>query len=249
MNTPTTMETEAHADNAPFVPLGHASPDPEAERESAAIMADMAGGADAPLDVAAPRRKVRISSQVVMMVGVLAMSVAALYFMRRLGTGAGMTFVQPPLDFVIDKDPPDRLADHQRMLHQLEALGITPQVPPEDVQKNPFHLVDPEHPEAIASDDPDAAAKLAAQMARERAAARQKEIDRALASVTVHSVINGTRPVANVNDGLVGIGDTIAGLLTVVEIRDRSIVVSVDDQRHTITMKEKPASTRRRPRR
>lgn len=224
-----------------FVPLGHTPPpvEPGSSEESAAIMADMAGGKDLPIDTGSARRKHRISSQIILMVGVLLLSAAALYFMRRLGTGAGMSFVQPPIDFFLEQDQPDRLADHERMIKTLEMLGVTPQVP--EVDKNPFHLIEPVPSEAVPDD---------AHASGRRAQERLREIDRALGSVVLHSIIQGKRPVANVNQGLVTVGDTVAGILTVVEIGDRYIVVTVDEETYQIQMKERTSKPQRRsPRR
>lgn len=222
-----------------FIPLGQAAPAENAGTdESAAIMADMAGGGQ-QLDIGAPKRRLRVSSQIVLMASVLILSAAALYFMRQLGTGAGMTFVQPPIDFFLEQDQPDRLGEHERMIAQLEALGITPQVP--EVDKNPFESIEPVAVEE-APDTPDDGSR--------RQQERDRQISMALGSVVLHSIIQGNRPMANVNERLVTIGDTVADILTIVEIGDRFIVVEVDDETHTIRMKERSSKpVRRRPRR
>lgn len=252
------MITSRHADEhteAPpasqFVPLGEAVHDtPQVDDPSASIMADMAGGADAPIDLGARKRRVKVSSQLVLMVSVLMLSAAALYFMRRLGTGAGMTFVAVPIDYALDQETPD-LTEHQHMIALLESSGIILQVPSDAVAKNPFQLVTKEEIDNVdlSNLDPDAQARIAAELRRKDVEKRQREIDDAIATVNVHSILNGSRPVANINGNLVGIGDMVAGVLKVASIEDRAVIFEVDGKQHRVEMEENaaPKRTRRRP--
>lgn len=233
----TSIETAETPTEGHFVPLGQSPPPPPdttANDESAAIMADMAGGGDIPPDLASGKRRFKLSSQIVLMASVLILSAAALYFMRKLGTGAGMSFVQPPIDFVLDQEQPDRLAEHERMIQTLESLGIAPQM--SEVDKNPFELIEP-----VVTEAADTGHRMEIDYSR--------EVDRAAATLTLHSIIQGVRPVANVNSDLVVVGDTVAGILTVVEIGDRFIIVEAYDEARRIEMKERSSTPqRRRPR-
>jgi hypothetical protein len=234
-----------------FTPLGQTAPPAEghASDASASFMSEMSsGGGDMPIDLSGTKKKLRLSSQLLLMMGVLVLSAGALYIMRRAGTGAGMKFISVPVEFALDQIPMDRLADHQRMLRLLDASDQP--IEPEEVEKNPFHLVVPGDATSIADLDPEAAARLAEQLRAAEADKRKTEIQRALSSIRIHSILNGKRPVANIGDSLVSIGDTVAEHFTVVDIQDRAVVLEAAGQRYTLTIDDQPKPTpRRRPRR
>jgi hypothetical protein len=176
---------------------------------------------------------------------------AAIFFAVLLVVGGGLLFAMRkvginPMSAIANMKEPDvdltktgkTGVDHHRVLRDLSESTVKGQVPIEQVQKNPFEIPDVA---GQSSDDPEAAAKLAADRARKDAEGRRQHIQNALASLQVHGILGGSTPVARINDEAVRIGDTIAEYFTVKSIHGRSVELECDGQVYTISIDDQAA--------
>ena len=124
--------------------------------------------------------------------------------------------------------------DHTRVLRDLSESAVKGQVPIEQVQKNPFEI-----PAVIAAptpDDPELAAKQAAERARKEAEARKQHLDQVLAGLKVHGIIGGSTPVARINDKAVRVGDKVEDIFEVAAIQGRSVELECDGQTYVLSL-------------
>lgn len=203
------------------------------------LLAQMRGGGGDPgvdpePEVGARRqRPVRVQTVVVALV--VAASAGALYMMRRQGMAAGVNFEKTPvIEYALDQPPPRATAEHKRILADLARSGTPTQVPAEALPKNPFQL-DVETTEGAAA--PTGEERWLAEQERLREAKRA-ELRAAVATLQLHSVMNGRTPVAIVSGQTVRVGDVIAEKFTVAMISGRSIDLQAEDLLFTLTVGE-----------
>lgn len=174
-------------------------------------------------------------------------SQAAIFFAVLIVVGGGLLFamrkigINPMSAIAQMRDPEVDLSrnaqakiDHSRVLRDLSESAVKGQVPPEEVQKNPFEI--PQVVQAAQGDEPDLDAKRAAEKARKDTEARKQKIASTLAGLRVHSIIDGSNPVARINDEAVRIGDTVGEFFTVKAIHGRGVEVECDGQRYTLSL-------------
>jgi hypothetical protein len=186
-----------------------------------------AGGLDS-IPEAPPTR--RVPTQAIFVLVLLAIAGGALYGMRRMGMGPIGAVAEPPN---LDYDYTKRVVgtEHKKVLEDLNANHVEAQVPPDDVQKNPFKLAEAlKHTEEPQSKGPEK------RSGPTEAEARADLIKTTLAGLHIHGILDGTVPVARVNDQTVRVGDTVAGILTVTAIKGRLIELTADDQTYTIAL-------------
>jgi hypothetical protein len=186
----------------------------------------------------------RLSAQTVFIVVLLVATGGVLFGMRQLGFGPTISFADTKIDYT----PPARTIDHKKLIEQLTASQVESQVPPEQVQKNPFSMAEslPTNVVLAPTGDPEEDARRAASEANRRAIAqRLGEIEAALASIEINSILGGSNPIARVNGETVRVGDTIAEIFTVQAIQTRSIDLVVDGKTFTISLDDKNEDPRK----
>lgn len=200
----------------------------------------MAAGADpAPVDPSvAPARRGLRSTQTVALALLVAAAGGVVYGMRQAGIGPmGALATTKMPDYDVTKAPGSKTADHKRVLAQLEATTTGAQVPPDQVQKNPFRLADLLSTDAGPIDDgaSEAAERARAERARRDAEARAKRVASDLASLKVNAIMGGSTPVARLSGEMYRVGDRV-GDFTVTAIRAREVDVEADGQTYTLSL-------------
>jgi hypothetical protein len=193
-----------------------------ADLRGAGASADANAGAEGELLTPA-KRKPKMSIQTLVTVLMIVASGASLFMMRKQGTRTGVKFQNVKID--LESEEPTRLSPEQKMiLSRLAQSAAGPIVAAEHLDKNPFKL--------------DENATVIPGTETPTTAERDEEIRRALAGLEVNAVMEGPVPVARLSDQLVKVGDTVADIFTVADIRDRSVDLSVDGKTFTISMAE-----------
>jgi len=206
----------------------------------------MSPGAEAgsPAQMAAPPKAWK-SRQGFALIVLLMGAAVVVYGMRRLGFGplSALGQVKMP-DYDVTKSPKVTSSDQKRLLSELAATHMDAQVPADQVQKNPFRLADAMRTTTPdPGDNSDAANRAMLEKQRREAEAHRRAVEQALAGLTIHGILDGSSPVARINDRNVRVGDTLADVFTVKAIHGRSIEVTCDDQTYTISMDEPDAKT------
>jgi hypothetical protein len=181
----------------------------------------------------------RISQAAIFFAILIVVGGGLLFTMRRIGINP-MSAIAGMADPDIDLTRNGKAGvDHNRVLRDLSESTVKGQVPIEQVQKNPFEI-----PDVIAGqtpDDPEAAARLAADKARKDAEGRRRQVESALGGLKIHGILNGNNPVARINDQAVRVGDTIDDLFTVKAITGRQVELECDGQVYTISIDDEAA--------
>lgn len=168
-----------------------------------------------------------------------------IYSMRKMGIGPLKSFAAAKMpDYDVTKGSATN-ADHQKVLNELSRATSTAQVPADQVQKNPFRLAD-----SLGSSEDDAAEdakkseaqRMAAQArAKKEAEARAKAVENKLNTIKIHSIMNGSNPVARVNDQFVRVGDLIDETFAVKAINERSIEIDAEGVTYLLSLDEQPS--------
>lgn len=166
------------------------------------------------------------------------------YGMRQLGIGPlkGFGSVKAP-DYDVTKGVSVTNSDHQRVLRELTAATNTAQVPPEQVQKNPFRLADalgtPTETDTDANKS-EAQRRAADERARKEAEAHRKAVESKLAGLKINSIMTGAKPMARIGDTLVRVGDTLDETFKIKAINPRSIELEADGVTYLLSLDEQP---------
>lgn len=231
----------------------HADGPPADDENGAGVMRmDMLPGSGVEAGEA-PAKQSRVSRQTVLMILVFAAAGGALFAMRHLAMGPQSSVAEVQIDYDLHAAPaPVSGARHRRILDDLSTTGAEVQVPPDLVQKNPFKIAEsltrPEPVRDTGPGDADRRAREEAERLRREQERRQREIESALASLNVQSVVGGPVPVARISGRTVRIGDVVEGIFTVVGIEGRSVTIEADGKLYTISMQAGGASPPRRRR-
>lgn len=232
----------------PILPGG---PDGEApgteDASAAALRMDLLGASGAEDGAAAPPKS-KLSGQAALLVMVVVAGVGGLLSMRYLGMGPRSSQGEEvKIDYDLNKVT--TAADHNRVLADLSANRSAEQVPPDQVQRNPFKFAGALETEL--TPPPDAPVSADPEIARLEREAREKrqQIDRAFASLELHTVLAGSNPVARISGQTVRIGDRVADLFTVVDIQGRSVSLDCEGKTFVLSLAEDQSSgARSRPR-
>jgi len=210
--------------------------DPKGDGEAAVFRLDSlapGAGQDGAAPIPAPSGS-KISQAAIFFAVLIVVGGGLLYAMRKIGINP-MSAIAKMNDPEVDLSRNGQAKiDHNRVLRDLSESAVKGQVPPEEVQKNPFEI--PEVVQATAADEPDLDAKRAAEKAKKDADARKQKISSTLAGLRVHSIINGNNPVARINDEAVRVGDTIEQFFTVKAIHGRGVDLECDGQVYTVSL-------------
>ncbi len=188
-------------------------------------------GAAPASDALSAKLRSLLSSQIMVVVLVLVVSVASLLFMRRKGMDSGISFQSVKIDYQPDNAGASTSAEHSRILRELAASSAPIAIEASQLRKNPFTLDDGP---AVPSTNP------VTSRAPDTGAARQEEIRNTLASLKLNGVMDGPVPLARIDGRTVRVGDTVADLFMVGQIHDRAVDLIADNQTYTISLSDGP---------
>ncbi|MDX2131965.1 MAG: hypothetical protein SFY69_07935 [Planctomycetota bacterium] len=192
-----------------------------------------------------PKR--RGSTQVVIFALVIGVSAISLWWMRREGTRAGVSFEEIKVEYT--EPDAEKARTYQRIMADLARVQTPLDVALGEFGRSPFMLdtgtatITEHGTEVPAGPTPE---EVAAREAAERAAARRQELVDALASLRLQSVMGGRSPLARIDDETVRVGDRVAKLFTVSGIEGRSVTLEADGQVFTLTMDDRRTDQPRR---
>ncbi len=214
---------------------------------AAALRMDLLGASPEAAAAAAAPPKSRLSGQMALLGMVLVAGAGALLAMRYLGMGPRSSQAESvKIDYELNGSASG--ADHNRVLADLSANRSAEQVPPDQVQRNPFKIAGALEGEAPPPADKPAAVDPEIARREREAAARRQEIDRAFASLELHTVLAGSNPVARISGETVRVGDTVAGHFRVVDIQGRSVSLECDGKTYVLSLAEDGAKGGKNPR-
>jgi hypothetical protein len=207
--------------------------------------ADVLGAAGAVGASGAQARRPRMSRSTMLMAATVALSGAAIGGMRYLAGGPRSSLAAPvKIDYDVDKARAGS-GDHQKVLAEL-ATTKAAQVPPSQVQRNPFMLAGALEELEVGGDGADAGeldraraeklAKAEADKKQREAEERQRTIETTLNGLDLHSVMGGPTPVARISGQTVRVGDVIANIFKVVQIQGRTVTLEADGKSFTLMM-------------
>jgi Tfp pilus assembly protein PilP len=214
---------------------GDAAPENQSAPPGGTMRIDTLGSAGLESIPDAPSKR-KIPTQVVLLVVLLVISGGALYAMRRMGMGPIGAAADVPLDYDYTKKAVGD--EHKKAIEDLNANHIASQVPSDDVQKNPFKLA-----ESLKREIP----LETKTMGPDPAAARAELIRNTLSSLRVHGILDGSVPVARINDQTVKVGDALADVFVVTAIQGRTIELTADEKTYTLSLDEEQAPGAHRP--
>jgi len=192
--------------------------------------------------------KKRFPVQLAMLAGLVIVAGGALFIMRKLGMGPVSAGATPAIKY---EPVAGTSNDHEKILADLTSSHIEQQVPTEQVQRNPFRIADSllsTKFTPVAAEKTAPGRDLEAEAEEQRRMARMEHqalINSARDSLQVHSILDGSRPVARINDKTVRIGDVVAEYFTVSAIHGRiveltcegrTIILSMDPEVEPVTI-------------
>jgi len=188
-------------------------------------------GGEAPV-----KARTKIPQQTIVLMVVLSVSAGAIFGMRKLGMRAGIAMGSELVEYT----PPDmdRTKSYERIMGDLARIQNPLDVALGEFGKSPFMLQQHEKPAAL---DPVAAGEATAeQKAAAEGQLRLEQRKQALAAkysqLTLQSVMGGKVALARVNGEIHRVGDVVGEEFTIMEIKDRSVTLSADQQRFTLTL-------------
>src|SRR5688572_15380278 len=191
---------------------------------AAALRMDLLGGSSG-IDASTAGAPRRFGGQAVLLGMVLVAAGAALVAMRYLGMGPRSSRGEEvKIDYDIDKATP--AGDHMRVLADLGANRSAEQVPPDQVQRNPFRLEGqlatalPEVPT-----DSGKPVQDPVELARRD---RERKVIAAFSGLELHTVLGGSNPIARISGQTVRPGDKVAEFFTVAAIEGRGVSLECD---------------------
>lgn len=197
------------------------------------------------------RAKSAIGGQAVVALALLAMSVGAIYAMRKVGTISGISGDALQVKYepsAINTEFENRFT---RAMDDLARSGRPLQVPGEDLMMEPFEFQSRLAIKTPAQVDPnDKRAQLRAQQyaqqqaeeERKRQADLERKVTQAVGKLEVQGLIGGRKPMATISGQLVRVGDHIGegGVFEVTEITGRSLTVQAGGRRFMLMIGQQP---------
>ena len=182
-------------------------------------------------------KKGKLSTHTLFLAILLASGVGIVYGMRVLGVASLRNFATAGVpDYDISKTGVNKTLEHKKAIEDLKATDIKTQVPPDEVQKNPFKMADALSKTVAPVGGADPRDRQMAERLRKEAEARRKRIADALSKMKVNSILGGPKPVARVDGDFVRIGDTLEDFFTVKAIQGRTVELECDGETYTLTM-------------
>lgn len=231
------MTTHDHTDpaDAAFDPTQDAGAERTSEDASAAALRmDLLGASSGGPDGAGAGAPRRFGGQAVLLGMVLLAAGGALFAMRYLGMGPRSSRGEEvKIDYDIDKAP--IAGDHMRVLADLSANRSAEQVPPDQVQRNPFRL---EGQLTVAKPDVPVDSRPVQDPAEVARRERARKIEAAFAGLELHTVLGGSNPIARISGKTVRPGDQVAEFFTVASIEGRSVSLECDGRVYVLSLSE-----------
>lgn len=201
-----------------------------ADAATASILSDLKGGGEQEQVFVTPRKS---ATRMLVVVGVAAIGGASLWAMRTYATRVGVALNTPLIE--VDTTTTQKLTPNQeRIIAVLSDDGPPPQIPAQEITKNPFEL-GLDRPQTIVGNRIEANPQNdAARLAREREQAIQRE----LAGFRLSSIIGGARPLAMISGGTYMAGSSIGEFFKVVSIEGRVVVLEADSKRYELRLRD-----------
>lgn len=219
------------------------SPDAGTTAGGSMLLATLRGSETNPSESALSAKPKRFSSHNTVTALVLFVSAVMLYGMRQAGMRSGMTFTEVKIDYQREEVSPAMQAAQVRILEDLQRSERPVQIPADKLAKNPFELASTAATisKPAGEDQSLAEAQRQAELARQAKAEHLEQIQTALASLHLKSVMEGRVPLARINDQTVRVGDTVGEFFKVMRIDGRSVELSAEGQTFTLEMSESRA--------
>ncbi|MGQ0627591.1 MAG: hypothetical protein ACT4PL_05765 [Phycisphaerales bacterium] len=192
------------------------------------------------MDVSSSSRRPKVSSNTMLVVGVVVVAAGVLWGMRFVGMGAGSALASPANAKELESFALKPSVDHQKVLADLQATRTALQVNEQDVKKNPFRLTGGEAP---AIDTSTLDAQRSAEALRQEEERRRREradyltkIEGLKSSIKLNGVILGSVPAARINNRVVRQGDLVQGMFTLAKVHDRAIELEFEGRMFRVEM-------------
>lgn len=198
--------------------------------------ADVLGGGATAGVVAGPTRRRKMSRSNMLMLCTVALAAAAIGGMRYLAAGPRSSLAAPvKIDYDVETSKA-HANDHKKVLAEL-ATTQAAQVPPSQVQRNPFMMegalqITPEGPKAPKGP----AAPPPVDPKIKEAEERRRSIETAFSELDLHSVMGGPTPVARISGQTVRVGDVVGSYFKVIAIEGRTVTLQVEGDKDTFTL-------------
>ena len=193
------------------------------------------GGAAGAEPMPVPRKSGRLTSGMILVAALVALSGGVLYGMRVYGRNLGMKLDKFDAAITETKKDPKTDAETARIMAELERHGTPVQVPADQIRRDPFVLV------GLASAAPDVRTPVVEAAKPDPMAALEQEIRGRFDQLELTSVMMGSNPVARINGRIFRVNDTIARTFTVLEISDRQVVLGWGGKNFVLRMKSDQA--------
>jgi len=214
------------------------SPDTQATTtsEPEGMLPARAGFPGMPGDFGTMRARRRIPTQTIVLLIVLAVSAAALYFMRQYGMKSGMTF--DPILVSYEEQDGEKARTYERIMADLARIQTPLDIALDDFGKSPFILYAPKTStlDDFTPVEGATAEERALEEARRAAAQRHTEREAVIATLDLQGVMGGSVPLARVNNETYRVGDQVAGVFTVTKIEGRGMVLSAEGVDYPLEM-------------
>ncbi len=198
---------------------------------------DMLAGDDG---LAGGHSKPKIPGYLLLMLVLVAAAGVVLFGMRKVGLGPGTLLAETT---TIDYDPLQQskavTPEERKLLSDLGADRSNGQIPPEDIQKNPFELA-----EALKRQEEDKPQEIRrGPDPLELAAQRKVKVKAFVDRLKINSILGGSRPLARINNEPYRVGDGIPlsvdgtdAELTVAEVHGHTVVLVFENNRYILSM-------------
>lgn len=199
---------------------------------SASVAIELLGGAT--IDQALPEKKKTIPDSVLMLLLVVTVAGGGLFVMRKMGLGSQIQFTNVKIDYPLDGV--GAAGGESELLNDLRNNSVA-QVPLDQVQKNPFELINDEHviedrPVTFSGESPEEA------RLRKMREDRERLLVRTYTALDLNSVLLGSTPVARISGQTVRVGDMVEGIFLVRSISARQVALEADGKMYTLSLGE-----------
>lgn len=175
-------------------------------------------------------KKPGTSTRHLIVVGVLALGVGVLYFMRQVGGGPTSASADVQIDYQFaDREAAQAVEEQTRVIEGLKRSGEPSQLPAEALGKNPFRLRSGLPIGAGVETPSDQPVVMQVDMVAQ-------QIEQSLASLQVQAVIDGRVPIARISGETYREGDRVDDLFDIVEIGGRAVVLESERGLHRLEM-------------
>lgn len=204
-------------------------------------MSELRPGGVMDLSAAPPKPRKAINSGYAVLLGLLAVSGAMLYGMRRVGMSQGWVNAETK-EISLPAESPGQTVTAGQVMTLLANLERKPvQVALERLGNNPFDMT-PLLPVAETKDvkvADDGSAGRGAEEAKRKAQERQQAIRKAYEGLALKSVVDGRIPMARINDKSYKVGDEVAEFFVVKHIAFPRVTLDCQGEEYVLTMEHK----------